>query len=168
MLRLAFGVCTICILTLFGCSQPKTPDDASAPALVGAWRAKIQFTNGAFASITDLEFMYVFNFGGTMTESSNYDAAPPVPPAYGTWKAIGKRQFVAHYEFYMTRPPDSSDHAPAGSGWLPAGHGVLVDTISVTDDGQAFSSRIHFQAFDRTGKPVEGGGEASGQGVKIR
>ena len=34
----------------------------------------------------DLEFMYVFNVGGTMTASSNYDGAPPVPPAYGVWR----------------------------------------------------------------------------------
>ena len=36
----------------------------------------------------DLEFMYAFNVSGTMTESSNYDAAPPVPPAYGVWKKV--------------------------------------------------------------------------------
>ena len=44
------------------------------PDLVGQWRAKLQFTSGAFAPVKDLEFMYVFNLGGTMTESSNYDA----------------------------------------------------------------------------------------------
>ena len=40
--------------------------------LAGAWRGKVQFTSGAFAEIKDLEFMYAFNAGGTMTESSNY------------------------------------------------------------------------------------------------
>jgi len=54
--------------------------------LVGAWKGKVQFKTGAFAAVTDLDFLYVFNAGGTMTESSNYDAAPPVTPAYGAWK----------------------------------------------------------------------------------
>ena len=49
--------------------------------LVGAWKGKVQFKTGAFAAVTDLDFLYVFNAGGTMTESSNYDAAPPVTPA---------------------------------------------------------------------------------------
>ena len=59
------------------------PTDPPASDLAGEWRAQLQFTSGAFASIKDLEFMYSFNQGGTMTESSNYDASPPVPPAYG-------------------------------------------------------------------------------------
>ena len=53
--------------------------------LVGAWRGEVQFETGAFAAVPDLEFLYVFNAHGTMTESSNYDAAPPVTPAYGVW-----------------------------------------------------------------------------------
>jgi hypothetical protein len=51
--------------------------------LAGAWQGRVQFTTGAFADTKDLEFMYAFNSGGTMTESSNYDAAPPAPPADG-------------------------------------------------------------------------------------
>lgn len=64
------------------------PADRKSP-LVGAWRSSLQFESGAFAAIKDLEFMYVFNEGGTMMESSNYDGAPPVPPAYGVWQ-IGR------------------------------------------------------------------------------
>ena len=69
--------------------------------LVGAWRGRVQFKNGEFATLKDLEFMYVFNAGGTMTESSNFDAAPPVPPAYGVWRRTGPRQFLARYEFLL-------------------------------------------------------------------
>ena len=35
------------------------------------------------AAMKNLEFMYVFDADGTMTESSNYDSFPPGPPAYG-------------------------------------------------------------------------------------
>ena len=73
--------------------EPLAASDTASPDLVGEWRAQLQFTSGAFASIKDLEFMYVFNQGGTMTESSNYDASPPVPPAYGIWRKVGNREF---------------------------------------------------------------------------
>ena len=62
------------------CGDPPSPStDASLERdnLVGAWRSKIRFNSGALAEIKDLEFLYAFNLGGTMTESSNYDGAPP-------------------------------------------------------------------------------------------
>src|SRR5205809_392830 len=68
--------------------------------LIGAWSGSVQFTTGAFATTKDLEFMYVFNAGGTMTESSNYDGAPPVPPAYGIWREVGERRYEAKYNYF--------------------------------------------------------------------
>ena len=65
--------------------------------------------------------MYVFNLGGTMTESSNYDASPPVPPAYGIWRKVGPRQFEAKYEFYVTKPPAAFEEIAKGGGWGPGG-----------------------------------------------
>ena len=44
---------------------------SGSDSLVGAWRGKVQFKTGGFPAVKDLEFMYVFNAGGTMTESSN-------------------------------------------------------------------------------------------------
>ena len=73
--------------------------EASPTDLAGEWRAQLQFSSGAFAPIKDLEFMYVFNQGGTMTESSNYDASPPVPPAYGIWRKVSDKEYEAKYEF---------------------------------------------------------------------
>ena len=72
---------------------------------MGQWRARLDFEDGDFAAVDDLEFMYVFNAGGTLTESSNYDAAPPVPPAYGIWRRTGPDRFEAKYEFYPTSAP---------------------------------------------------------------
>jgi hypothetical protein len=34
---------------------------------VGQWRARLQFRDGPFSAVDDLEFMYVFNVGGTKT-----------------------------------------------------------------------------------------------------
>lgn len=159
----------IVLLGLAGRSQPK-PLDASnaAPAnLVGEWRAQLQFSSGAFASVKDLEFMYVFSQGGTMTESSNYDASPPVPPAYGIWRKVGPREFEAKYEFYVTKPPAAFDEIVKGGGWGPGGRGIFVERITVSADGKSFTSKIKYDQFDTAGKPAEGGGEAQGRGVKL-
>ena len=61
--------------------------------------------------------MYSFNQGGTMTESSNYDASPPVPPAYGIWRKVGAREYEAKYEFYVTTAPKDFDAIAKGGGW---------------------------------------------------
>lgn len=137
------------------------------PPLVGAWRAELQFTTGSFASIKNLEFMYVFNAGGTLTESSNYDGAPPVPPAYGVWRALGVNEFEARYEYFATAPPLSFDALASGGGWLPAGRGVFVERITVAPDAKTFTSKLRYEALDAAGKPVEGGGEALGRATRI-
>jgi len=147
------------IALLAGCAQP-------APPLVGAWRSKVQFESGAYATIRDLEFMYVFNAGGTMTESSNYDAAPPVPPAYGVWRETGRNAYTAKYEYYATQPTQPARLAE-GAGWLPAGHGVLTETITLADDGQSYTATLDFKLFDAKGQPAEGGGTARVQAVRI-
>ena len=135
--------------------------------LIGAWRSSIQFSTGAFASIKDLEFMYVFNAGGTLTESSNYDGAPPVPPAYGVWRVLGPNEFEARYEFYVTAPAPP-DAFKTGAGWLPSGRGVFTERITLSADSNSYTSTLKYEAFDVKGQPAEGGGEATGRAVRIR
>jgi hypothetical protein len=136
--------------------------------LVGQWRARLEFEDGDFAAFGDLEFMYVFNAGGTLTESSNYDAAPPVPPAYGIWRRTGPDRFEAKYEFYPTSAPGGLDEITSGGGWLVAGRGVFTEAITVAAGGDTFTSAILHEAFDVDGNPVEGGGKATGRGVRLR
>ena len=147
-----------------GCAPSRM---APAPSLVGAWRSSLQFQSGAFAPIKDLEFMYVFNEGGTMTESSNYDAAPPVPPAYGVWREAGRNEFEATYEFFATSP-SAPEEFYKGAGWLPSGRGRLTERIHLSDDGQSFTSEIQYEALGMHGEPVEGSGNARGRGARIR
>lgn len=149
-----------------GCRPAPVPQQETPAALVGAWRSRIQFTSGAFASISDLEFMYVFNSGGTLTESSNYDGAPPVPPAYGVWRTISPTEFEAKYEFYVTAPAPP-DAFRTGAGWLPSGRGVFTERITIGADGSSFTSTVSYEAFDNQGKPADGGGTATGHGVRI-
>ena len=136
--------------------------------LVGQWRARLDFEDGDFAAVDDLEFMYVFNAGGTLTESSNYDAAPPVPPAYGIWRRTGPDRFEAKYEFYPTSAPGGLDEITSGGGWLVAGRGVFTEVITIAAGGDTFTSTILYEAFDAAGSPVEGGGTATGRGVRLR
>src|SRR4051794_13544318 len=108
----------VAVMLLLGACSPKGSHSEAAASqsdgMVGAWRSRISFTSGAFASIKDLEFMYVFNQGGTLTESSNYDGAPPVPPAYGVWRATGPHEFEAKYLFYITAPPKKLEELGTG------------------------------------------------------
>ena len=156
---------------LGSCSNQSGSSSASQSndsALVGQWQTKIQFTTGAFAAINDLEFMYTFNSGGTVNESSNYDVAPPVPPAYGIWKHTGPNQYEAKYQFFLTRVPADINELTRGSGWLPDGLGVLVEKITLSSDGNTYNSTVRYDAYDRQGKVLDGGGDATAQGVKLR
>ena len=135
--------------------------------LSGAWRAKVQFKTGMLADWKNLEFMYAFNHGGTMTESSNYDGSPPGPPAYGVWKKTGARQFEARYEVFLTKSANPLEEIAKGGGWLPDGHGVLAEKITLSADGKSFTSRIRWDMFDQAGKAVESGIEGTGEGRRM-
>lgn len=142
--------------------------DLGSDPLVGAWRGKVQFKTGAFAAVTNLEFLYVFNFGGTMTESSNYDAMPPVTPAYGVWKKTGPKQYEARYVYYWTKPPAALDEITKGGGWSPGGHGVLTQRINLSEDGNSFDSTIKYEVFDSQGKPTDPISSAEAHGVRVK
>ncbi len=152
-------------ISLLGCNGAPPRQEAPSP-IIGAWRSSLQFSSGAFAGIKDLEFMYVFNQGGTLTESSNYDGAPPVPPAYGAWRAISATEFEAKYEFYVTAPAPP-EAFKTGAGWLPSGRGVFNERITLAADGKSFTSVITYEAFDTHGQPAEGGGTATGTATRI-
>lgn len=163
--------CIAASLLISGCTI-STSTSAPTPVaqtdgLTGAWRSKIQFTTGSFAAVKDLEFMYVFNAGGTMTESSNYDASPPVPPAYGVWRKVQPLQYEAKYTFYSTKAPKAFEDIANGGGWSPGGWGVLTEKITLAADGKSFDSIIRYDGFDETGKATETGSEAGAHVVRM-
>ena len=156
----------VLVLSVFAIGCQEGPGKADA-GLAGAWHGEVPGTSGWLASMKGLEFMYVFNADGTMTESSNYDAFPPGPPAYGVWRKVGMKQYEAKYFVFLTKPVAILDEIAKGGGWVPNGHGVLTQKISLSEDGNAFESTIRFDLFDLQGKSVEGGGEATGHGERI-
>jgi hypothetical protein len=137
-------------------------------SIVGAWRSSVEIRSGAFASMKGLEFLYAFQAGGTMTESSNYDAAPPVPPAYGVWRQVGGNRFEARYEFFTTRALTPEEATGAGGGWMPSGRGVFDESIELSADGSSFTSTLRYELFDPEGEAVEGGGSGVGRGKRLR
>ena len=159
------------VLIITGCGNGQSSQasvSADRGTLVGAWRSKIVFRSGPLAEMRDLEFLYAYNAGGTMTESSNYDAMPPVTPAYGVWKKTGPKQYEARYVYYWTKPPAALEEITKGGGWSPGGHGVLTQNITLSDDGSSFDSTIKYEVFDQTGKPTDPSSEASAQGTRIK
>jgi hypothetical protein len=157
---------SICIgLAIVGFASPA---QAQGDNLVGAWHGKVTFSSGMFAGLKGLEYSYVFNQGGTMTESSNYDGVPPVPPAYGVWRKTAARTYEAKYRFYQTRAVKTSDELVKQGGFMPDGYGIITQTMTVSADGNAFTGRISVAMFDNDGKPISGGGTGTARGERIR
>ncbi len=150
------------------CSSFIRADTGKTDDVTGAWRAKIQIMSGVYAEVKDLEFMYAFNAGGTMTESSNYDAAPPGPPAYGIWQKTGARQYEAKYMVWQTTADSIQNEIAKGGGWVPDGYGVLTEKMTLSQDGNSFESSLVFEIFDQQGKLTTRGGEGVGKAERIR
>ncbi|HXZ67566.1 MAG TPA: hypothetical protein VEH07_03165 [Alphaproteobacteria bacterium] len=132
------------------------------PGLQGAWREGLQFTSGPFAEVKDLQFMLVFNRGGTMTESSNYDGVPPVPPAYGIWRKSGPATYEAQYEFFMTKMPGNPAELIKTGGFPPAGRGLLSETITLAKDSESYTSVLSLVMPDGSTSA------ATGTGLRMR
>jgi hypothetical protein len=162
----------LAFLTIFTVIHWFTPSSLNAAhpndsPLTGEWRAKLQFKDGILASYKDLEFMYSFNAGGTLTESSNHDANPPVPPAYGIWRQTGAREFQAKYEFFITEAPPDFATIQTGGGWKPTARGVFQETITLSPDRKTYIAQVKLNVFNPAGQPIEGGGQATAYGQKL-
>jgi hypothetical protein len=153
-----------------GCAthSPHNAQVMTHAPLVGAWRARVQFSSGDFASIKDLQFLLVFHADGTLVESSNYDESPPVPPAYGSWRQLAGNEFEAKYMFFVTKPPSKFDDITTGGGWLPAGYGVLTEHITVDQESSSYSSTMTLTIFDSSDRSLPGGGNATVHAMRIR
>ncbi len=149
----------------FSCGS--TPAPQSDP-LVGAWKGPVQFNSGVYAEINDFEFMRVYNTGGTMTESSNYDGVPPTPPAYGLWKKTSSGHYLARYRFYWNNMPASFEEMSENGGFAPGGWGVLEENIVLSDDGNSYKGGITAVLFDKMGTRIDStSGSVSAERIKF-
>jgi hypothetical protein len=153
-----------------GVAEAQATATAGSDDLTGAWRGRVTFESGMFAALKDLEYMYAFNAGGTMTESSNYDAVPPVPPAYGVWRKTGPRKYEARYTWFQSKSIATSADLMKEGGWGPGGYGVIRQTITLSADGNRFTSTIRVEMFDSAGKAIRDGsasGTAAGERIRF-
>lgn len=164
----ALTACAVALLVTISASTGLAQTRKATDSLAGAWQGKVQFTTGAFAAVKDLEFMYAFHAGGTMNESSNYDGAPPAPPAYGVWRKIAPRKYEAKYRFFQPKAATSADELIKGGGWAPDGYGILTQKLTLSADGNSFDSKLTLKLFNKAGKAIDGGGEATASGTRIR
>jgi hypothetical protein len=44
---------------------------------------------------------------------------------------------------------------------------VLTEKITLSEDGQSYSSSVVYAAFDAAGHPAEGGGEGTSTGARM-
>jgi hypothetical protein len=126
--------------------------NSGASSLVGAWRAHVTFTTGPLKGIP-FQFLLTYAAGGGMVESSNLDENPPVPPAYGAWRSAGTRRLKSKYIFWTTKVADPTDLT---QGWTFAGSGVLEEHITLSRDGNAYTSAITYQLYDTRDMPLVG------------
>jgi hypothetical protein len=102
-----------------------------------------------------------------MVKSSNFDEAPPVPPAYGSWVTTGDGNFRSTYLFFTTAQVDRHD---PGAGWAFSGSGKLHETITLSPDANSYTSRLSYELFDATDKPLpgqSGSGHAVGRRIVV-
>jgi hypothetical protein len=91
-----------------------------------------------------------------------------VPPAYGVWRKVGPRKYEAKYQFFQSKAVTTADELVKGGGWGPDGYGILLQTMTLSADGNSFDSRITLELFDKDGKPATGGGEGTATGQRVR
>ena len=151
----------LCLGSCSGAFSAPGSESTELPPLTGAWRTRVQFSGGALADLHDLEFMYSFNAGGTLTQSSNYDGTPPVPPAYGVWRQTGARRFELKYAFYA--PAKFVKHGRTAA-WVPSGRGLYRETLELSPDAKTYSSHITYEFVGPSGAPIAGGGEGEAKG----
>jgi hypothetical protein len=131
-----------------------------APAgLEGGWRVQVTIETGPFTG--SQQYLMVYSAGGGMIESSNFDSAPPVPPAYGSWLASGESSFRSTYVFFTTEPVDQLD---AAAGWDFSGSGKFRESITLSSSGNDYTSRLSYELYDTADKPLAG---QSGEGYSV-
>ena len=166
--HLLYALALTTTLLLCGCGTLSAVQTArDSDTLTGAWRSKVHFNGAIFSSITNFEFMYVFNAGGTMTESSNYDALPPGMPAYGEWRKVGPRKYEAKYTVFTIKSPDAFAEVGKNGGWFSSGSAVIAEKITLSDDGKSYTAVISYTEFDQAGQPTKNNAEGTVSGVRM-
>ena len=66
--------------------------------------------------------------------------------------------------FYVTKAPASFQDITKGGGWSPDGSGVFTEEITLAADGNSYTAKVTYVAYDVNGKPAAGGGAGTRHG----
>ena len=69
--------------------------------------------------------------------------------------------------YETTKSAKPLEEIAKGAGWLPDGHGVLSEKITLSADGKSFTSRVRRDMFDHAGKAVESGIEGTDEARRM-
>jgi hypothetical protein len=136
-------------ISLIACTQAPTPSP-----MKGAWESHVAFTGGALRADEESAISLCLQRRRNDDRVIELRRRPPDPPAYGVWKEVSPNRFQLKYIFYVTKPPSRFEELVGGQGWLPNGHGVITEDITLSADGNSWQSKIHWDAFDMDGKPA--------------
>jgi hypothetical protein len=128
-----------------GNGSPRAASDR--PSLEGGWRTRVTFTSGPLKG-RPYQFLITYSAGGGMTASSNFDRNPP---AYGSWGQIRGSNFKNTYMFWTANAAN-----PAAPGGTFSGSGVLTEDITLSEEGDSYTSRISYQLYDARDQPLSG------------
>ena len=166
MKRTARSLLAVLVLSAAAACNGASESDRPEQSLEGGWRTRVSFGTGPLKG-RPYQFLVTYSAGGGMVASSNFDQSPPVAPAYGSWGRIRERTFKNTYMFWTTKPASPGD---AARGWTFSGSGVLTEDISLSSNGDTYTSRVSYQLFDAGDQPLAGqtgSGTATGSRIIV-
>lgn len=121
-------------------SSNSAQSDESSDPIEGLWNSQVTITNcQTGAPMRQFRAMNLFNRGGTLVDT---DTQPPAAhgPAYGTWQSSGSSRYTSVMQLFRFNADGSF-----------AGANKVTRTITLTSDGNGFSSTLDVAVQDPTG-----------------
>ena len=124
--------------------------DEDGQSIVGMWHVMftIDTVNGQPGSGTFDNSVVVWHSDGTEIMNSSRPAQDG-NFCMGVWERTGNRRYFLNHIPWQGNDPSN---APAGIG-VPIGGAQLLEDVTLGPDGNHYSGRFTFTAYDTTGKP---------------
>jgi hypothetical protein len=134
---------------LLGQACNSSPANAQTPEtrdpIEGAWTSQVTITDCHGTTTRQFQSLNLFHDGGTLTDT---DSQPPAShgPALGTWSSQGSATYGSLFQLYRFN-----------ADWTLAGSNRVQRTITLSADGNSFTSTIAVSLLDPTGTQVGSG-----------
>jgi hypothetical protein len=124
-------------------SSTSAQSNDTADPIEGLWNSRVTITNcQSGAVMRQFQAMNLFMRGGTLADT---DVQPPGAhgPAFGTWQNSGVSQYASVFQLFRYNPDGSF-----------AGANKVTRTLTLSTDGNAFTSTIAVDVDDPTGVTI--------------